>query len=176
MRHRFLGSLPFVLLIVVAACGGTGTNGTSPPRPEASAASERKPAHAERAAETVEVSGCRAKAELTGRRLVGDIDGDGRSDEAAIAVDRRRSMDCRYFLVVKTGTGTKTAPIRQSEVQPVLDPPVLDSLVPIDSRPGFEVVVEIWTGASTGSLGMFTLGSKSLVRVQLVRGGRFEDR
>jgi hypothetical protein len=98
-------------------------------------------------------------------RLRGDVDGDRRADTV---LTRARWIDdstCTAQLVVRTDRETfKRAidPISGS----MIAPPGLTGLIKLDRRPGLEIGVVVWLGASTGFMDVYALrGGTGLVRL-----------
>jgi hypothetical protein len=94
-----------------------------------------------------------------------DVDGDGRADAAWIGVGRTRRAACRFFLAVRTSTGTFT--VRFGRLAPETSggpPPAVAALAQIDGRRGREVAVEVGRGASTSSLAIFGFDRGRLIR------------
>ncbi|MBA2273745.1 MAG: hypothetical protein H0W21_07585 [Actinobacteria bacterium] len=98
--------------------------------------------------------------------LRGDVDGDGRSEVAWLAIDRRAEVGCQVFLAVTSGSVAQSLPIVQPELNLALNPPALNALAAIDTEPGLEIVVDLVIGASTRFVGLFGMQSGALTRVR----------
>lgn len=105
--------------------------------------------------------------------LTGDVDGDGTPDTMFLAVNPDAPQGCRAFLIVDTGSGTLVEEISDPDISFELGLPTLESIVPIDDRPGDEVVVRILTGASTLFVGLFTVHDGALVRIEVAGDAEF---
>lgn len=99
-------------------------------------------------------------------RLRGDVDGDGRSEIVWLAVDDRAPTGCQVFLAVGSGSGIRSTPVVQPELNLALSPPSLIGLAPVDSEPGLEVVVDLVAGASTRFAGLFGIRGGDLTRIE----------
>lgn len=108
----------------------------------------------------------------SGPPLTGDVDGDGAEDRVSLAIDEDGPPGCRSFVVVETAAATVAAPADPgaAETQRGLPSPSLNSLVAIDGD-GLEIVVDVEAGASTRFVGIFTMKSGVLARVE-TRGPR----
>lgn len=98
-------------------------------------------------------------------RLRGDVDGDGRTETVWLAIDDQAEAGCQVFLAVGSGSVVRTTPVVQPELNLTLSPPSLVGLVPVDSEPGLEVVVDLVTGASTRFAGLFAVRGTDLRRI-----------
>lgn len=99
-------------------------------------------------------------------RLRGDVDGDGRSETVWLAIDDRAEAECQVFLAVGSGSGVRSTPVVQPELNLALSPPSLIGLAPVDLEPGLEVVVDLVAGASTRFAGLFGIGGGDLRRIE----------
>jgi hypothetical protein len=99
--------------------------------------------------------------------LTGDVDGDGSDDRLLVAVDTDSPKGCQAFLVADTGAGKLAEEISDPDISFDLGLPSLESVVPVDARPGDEVVVRILAGASTLFVGLFTVHDGELERIEL---------
>jgi hypothetical protein len=97
--------------------------------------------------------------------LRGDIDGDGQTDTATIALDPKGADGCRAFLVVRSEASALVASIPQWEPSPALPAPHLNSLVQITPDPGSEIVIDVTAGASTQFEGVFSVLAGRLLPV-----------
>ncbi|MGH2730246.1 MAG: hypothetical protein ACRDJI_06495, partial [Actinomycetota bacterium] len=100
--------------------------------------------------------------------LKGDINEDGIQDEI-YAAGRPGTLGCRYEVVVVTEKGLLRARVpywslgfHEHDLAYHFSPYVLAS---IDAVPGPEIVMTIHSGASTPSVGVFTLREGRLVRM-----------
>jgi hypothetical protein len=108
--------------------------------------------------------------------LVGDVDGDGTPDRVAIRFAPRLRTDCGIVVAVKTRHGVKAARVpygseagkfpRSGQFIRLSTFPFLNGLYRIDGRPGLEIVLTSWAGASTLMLHMFTFTHGRLVPVR----------
>lgn len=78
--------------------------------------------------------------------LRGDVDGDGVPDAVALVRPRRAPARCGVVLVVRTRERTLTRALRRPQIPQV---PSLNGLAALGSRPGLEIVLTTWQGAST---------------------------
>ncbi len=104
--------------------------------------------------------------ERAGGTLSADVDGDGASEEIYLVLDDAASAGCRAFLVARGTTGTWAAPTQERGVEYALATPRLNAVVPVDTRPGAEVVVDVEQGASTQFVALFTFVDGALRRVE----------
>jgi hypothetical protein len=103
-------------------------------------------------------------------RLTGDLDGDGSDEVVRLALDESGARGCQAFIVVRSSTIEGITAIDVSEsvnVSPNLGLPALDSIKPIGFGPGDEVVLVLWTGASTQFFGLATVVDGNLVQVTI---------
>lgn len=108
--------------------------------------------------------------------LVGDVDGDGTPDRVAIRFAPHLRTDCGIVVAVKTRQGVKAARVpygseaakfpRTGQFIRLSTFPFLNGLYGIDGRPGLEIVLTSWAGASTSILQMFTFTHGRLVPVR----------
>jgi hypothetical protein len=139
-------------LIAATGCGGDGASTT--------------------ASEPSSTASAQHRACAGGGVLSGDLDGDGKADRVTMAIRPAQSHACVYALVVHSASGTRRyglgtrnyGPGRTGSVEPA-DAPTLDGLARIDRRPGFEIVADIWQGASTAFAAVFTVRSGRLVEM-----------
>jgi hypothetical protein len=82
-------------------------------------------------------------------RLRGDVDGDRRPDTVTTEADWVDGQTCRAWLVVETRRGVFRREI-DALLEVLVAPAGLAALVELDRRPGLEVAVVTWLGASTG--------------------------
>ncbi|MFN2488546.1 MAG: hypothetical protein ABR529_02150 [Actinomycetota bacterium] len=152
--------LVLAAILLAAAC-----DGRSPAEPD-------RPAWAK---SLVGAPGCPDRSEAiearhrTGGRVPADVDGDGTSGSVWLAVDPSAAAGCRALVVARAAETTWIAPIRDFDelAFETLGLPALSAVVPIDDRPGAEVVVDVTAGASTTLVGVFTLHEGALVQVAL---------
>ena len=97
----------------------------------------------------------------------GDIDGDGSDDMVYLAVDQNGPQGCRAFVVADTEGGRLAEEISDPDISVDLGLPTVESITPVDGRPGAEIVVRILAGASTLFVGLFTVHEGELERVQV---------
>ena len=97
----------------------------------------------------------------------GDIDGDGSDDTVHLTVDPNGRQGCRAFVVVDTDGGRLAQEISDPDISFDLGLPSVESITPVDGRPGDEIVVRILAGASTLFVGLFTVYEDELERVQV---------
>jgi hypothetical protein len=108
--------------------------------------------------------------------LVADVDGDGSRDRVTIRFAPRLWTNCGILVVVATRQGVKPARVpygSEAGKFPRTDQfigrstfPFLNGLYRIDRRPGLEIVLTSWAGASTSILHMFTFTQGRLVHVR----------
>jgi hypothetical protein len=91
--------------------------------------------------------------QVRGASLVGDVDGDGSTDE--VAVEDAGSRSCRFRVRARTSRVTLTTPLRlgicaekPAETWGTARPSVI-GLAAIDRQPGLEIVIELGCGAHT---------------------------
>ena len=96
----------------------------------------------------------------------GDVDGDGRSDRVAVAVDESTDPVCRAFVAVRlAGSGTTySAVLDASAVPPAGMTGQVIGLPDLGDDPGAEVVVDTQSMADGALAQMFTLTRSGLVR------------
>jgi Tol biopolymer transport system component len=99
--------------------------------------------------------------------LRGDVDGDGNDDEVSVAIDPQADTPCRYFLVVATSGALTAARIEPTELGPTDEALALEALVPLDTEPGLEIVVDVWHEAATEFAAVFTMRDDIPVRMQI---------
>jgi hypothetical protein len=100
-----------------------------------------------------------------GKKLEGDVDGDGARDRVALRADDGRPGECRYVLVVETGAGSIVAPVPPLD-WPGTDPELL-LLAEIDGRPGLESVVTMSPLAVYQPGAVFTVREGELARMRV---------
>jgi hypothetical protein len=97
-------------------------------------------------------------------RLRGDVDGDRRPDLVTTQARWLTGNTCRARLVVDTERD-----VFERRVDPLsgvlIAPPGLAALVRLDRRPGLEIAVVIWRGASTAFLDVYGVRGNRLTRV-----------
>ena len=106
--------------------------------------------------------------------LVGDVDGDGRRDRVGLRVVPRERLACGVLIVARTARGTQVARVHYSpgysltagDVVRNFRFPLLNGLYRLDRRPGLEIVVTAWEGASNSFLELFAVRSGRLVRLR----------
>lgn len=96
------------------------------------------------------------------RALTGDVDGHGAPDAVRTRARWADPATCRARLIVDTGRR-----VLRTEIEPstgiMIGPPGLAGLVELDHRPGLEIAVVIWRGASTGFLLLYGVHAGALV-------------
>ena len=97
---------------------------------------------------------------VRGPTLVGDVDGDGAPDTVRTEAEWVDAQTCRAGLVVETAHGVYRAAVLSDG--PLAAPPGLAGLVRLDRRPGLEVALVTWEGASTTFIQVFTLKRRQL--------------
>jgi TolB protein len=107
--------------------------------------------------------------------LRGDVDGDGNDDEVSVAIDPQADGTCRYFLVVATSGALTAARIEPSELGPTDEALALEALVPLDTEPGLEIVVDVWHGAATEFAAVYTMRDEIPVRMRIEAPETTED-
>jgi hypothetical protein len=106
--------------------------------------------------------------------LTGDVDGDGRVDRASVVYARGAPDRCESVLRVERADGIATRVVRAG-VSPETrssvshDAPRLTALAPLDGRPGAELLVTVWDGASTSFGALYSVRSGRLVRMHVPR-------
>jgi hypothetical protein len=103
-----------------------------------------------------------------GKKLVGDVDGDGTADRVTLRVDKTRPARCRHLLVVQITGGMAAIATVPPLPWPGTDPQLL-LLVEIDGRPGLEPVITLSPSAVYRPGAVFTLSEGVLLRMQLER-------
>src|ERR671938_777828 len=104
--------------------------------------------------------------------LHADVDGDRRRDLVTIRLARRAPLSCGLLLTVRTSTGTQAARIfytrgkytRAGELVRNLPYPFVNAAYALDRRPGLDVVVTAWEGASNSFLQLISWRHGRLVR------------
>ena len=99
-----------------------------------------------------------------GPTLRGDIDGDGRTDVVWTEAEWLDARHCRALLVVRVDDGIFRTPVA-SETG-LFAPPDLAGLVRLDRRPGLEIALVPWIGASTTFVNVYALRAHRLVRLE----------
>jgi hypothetical protein len=111
-----------------------------------------------------------------GRQLVGDVDGDGRSDRVSLHAGWVKERGCRYRLIVRGERDRYTLRLREG----LLEAPrvslearvaALRGLARIDRRSGSEILVELNRGAASSGVAVYTVRRGGLQYVRL----RFGD-
>jgi hypothetical protein len=100
-----------------------------------------------------------------GPALSGDTDGDARPDRISV---ERRGKSCRFRIVVRRRQTELRAPLADvacgRDVEGGL--PRLEGLAAVDPRPGAEIVVDVWSGASTEFSALWTVRSSRLEQLR----------
>jgi hypothetical protein len=102
--------------------------------------------------------------------LSADVDGDGRPDRVYVLLHRHSAQSCRFLLVARSKSRAYVGYLRQAGADhewPNRDAPVLDVAAPIDAVGGEEVVVAVAAGASTTSVGVYSVRDGFLVRLRV---------
>lgn len=110
------------------------------------------------------IQGTRVK----GKKLVGDVDADGKGDRVTLRVDTTRPARCRHLLVVQATGGNTVAAAVPPLSWPGTDPQLL-LLSEIDGRAGLEPVIELSPAAVYRPGAVFTLRQGKLFRMRLER-------
>lgn len=113
-----------------------------------------------------------------GPTLRGDVDGDGRRDRVTITYAPRAPTICGFFTVARTASGDRASRLsvhdekvgRAGDYAKWYREPTVMALVAVDRRPGLEVLVRLWHGASTVGGALVTARGSRLVPMRL--GGR----
>jgi hypothetical protein len=106
---------------------------------------------------------------------MGDVDGDGSADRVFLVQRRSAPDECNTFLVAETARGTIVARLRPLFVWNADIPvPRLLALAEIDRKSGAEVVIDVWDGASSMNVAVFTVRNESLRRMS-IRAPRSDD-
>lgn len=101
-----------------------------------------------------------------GKRLVGDVDGDGTPDRVTLRADQARPLRCRYFLVAELA-GARVVVARVKPLAwPGTDPELL-LLAEIEGRAGLEPVVSLSPLAVYRPGGVFTVRQGELARMRV---------
>lgn len=122
------------------------------------------------ASKAVTLPGCSARSaaaliQLPVRgRLAGDVDGDGRSDQVGLAVDRSATPSCRYVLWVRIRGHVAAHVVRQRESSEQYFP-FLAELARVARGRGAQPVVDFGGGAGVDSYGLYDLVGGKLVRM-----------
>lgn len=95
------------------------------------------------------------------RTLIGDVDGDRMPDTVRTRASWSDDETCRARLIADTGTIVLRRGIDPS-TGIMIAPPGLAGLVDLDGRPGLELAVVIWRGASTGFLQLYGVRAGTL--------------
>ena len=158
--------LVLIVISTIAAACDSGSSGASRAAPNSSPSARRSPdspapdcPNQDEVVSTPEA--------LRPGRMTGDVDGDGADDTLLLAVDPDSPQGCRAFIVVETATGPLVEEISDPDISFDLGLPTIDGVVPVDGRPGDEIVVRILTGASTLFVGLFTVLDGELERVEV---------
>ena len=107
--------------------------------------------------------------------LRGDVDGDGNVDEISVAIDPQADGPCRYFLVVATSGALTAARIEPTGLGPTDEALALEALVPLDTEPGLEIVVDVWHGGATEFATVYTMRDEIPVRMRIEAPGITDD-
>jgi hypothetical protein len=103
---------------------------------------------------------------VTGKELVGDVDGDRRPDRVTLRESLRRPKACRRAVVVEPAVGELMAARVAPLSWPSTDPRLL-LLADIEGRPGLEPVVALSPGAVFRPGAVFTVSDGDLARMRL---------
>jgi hypothetical protein len=174
-RRVFTGPTALIAGVLgLAILGAVGTFATSDPR-------EGKRPQAESPSPTDEPSprredGCEGTGDgevdslagflVTGKELIGDVDGDGRPDEVTLRKDARRPEACRHVLVVETASDETMIDVVEPLDWPSPDPKLL-LLAEIDGRAGLETVVALSPEAVFRPGHVYTVLKETLSRMRL---------
>ena len=102
-----------------------------------------------------------------GPTLQGDIDGDGRTDVVWTEAEWLDARHCRASLHVETAKETFAVAVEPPwEDGGLFAPPDLAGLVRLDRRPGLEIALVPWMGASTTFATVYALRAHRLVRLE----------
>jgi hypothetical protein len=102
-----------------------------------------------------------------GPSLEGDVDSDGRADTVWTRARWVSGARCRASLHVRTAVGDLAVAVQPaSQGGSVLAPPGLAGLARVDRRPGLEVALVPWEGASTTFVVVYALRAGRLVRLK----------
>jgi hypothetical protein len=166
-----VASLVMAVVLVISGCDGSAlTSAPEDPAPAPAASKSASPDASAPATACPNESTALADRELVQPGLLdGDVDGDGSADEVRLVVDREGKPGCQAFVSVSTASGRLTAAITESDLLFDLGLPSLTDLVPVNDRPGDEVLVNITNGASTQFFGLFTALDGSLARMSIAQ-------
>jgi hypothetical protein len=96
-----------------------------------------------------------------GGTVNGDVDGDGRPER--IGVDRR-GTSCRFRHTVRSPRGELEAQLSETACMGGL--PRVKDVAAVDRRPGQEIIVDVWRGASTEFAALWTVRRSSLQQLR----------
>ena len=128
-----------LLAICAAGCSRGGSNDVQPP------AGENDGWHA------------------YGRTLSGDADGDGRPERIGV---ERHGRSCRFRIVTRAPGSELQGRLGETACGRGL--PRLKDLVAIDRAPGLEIVVDVWSGASTQFFALWTVRGAALEQLRFL--------
>jgi hypothetical protein len=100
--------------------------------------------------------------------MLGDVDGDGYDDAAAVVHRRIANGKERIFLVVKTRSGTLRSWMGDS-ADPY-DGANVAALAHIDDKAGAELIVQDWAGAFEAGYTIYTVRKERLIRIRTPGG------
>lgn len=105
--------------------------------------------------------------------LIGEVNGDGVTDEVRLIVDPGAEVGCQAWVTVTSEAGEGlAASIEEKDFVFGLDLPALERLVSLDNRAGDEILVRVQSGASTQFFVLFTAVDGEPARVQISRKGK----
>lgn len=96
-----------------------------------------------------------------------DIDGDGRDDAVRLQLDFEAPIGCQAFVVVETATGSLVEPVWAMGGSGGLPQPSLYSFSNLDRQPGYEILVNEASGASTQFVAAYGFRSGELEPIQV---------
>jgi len=110
-----------------------------------------------------------------GPQLRGDVDGDGRPEVVAVRYKPKAPVSCGFLLTARSRSVVSSVRLRLSDSKYGTaadgvrygDAPALGSLAAIDRRPGAEVLVRLWHGASSHGGSVFTFVDGRLRRMRI---------
>jgi hypothetical protein len=116
-----------------------------------------------------------------GPQLRGDVDGDGRPEVLAVRYRPKAPVPCGFLLTARSRSVVSSVRLHLSaskfgsaaDAVRYGDAPSARSLAAIDRRPGAEVLVRLWQGASSQGGSVFTLHDGRLRRMTIE--GRWDN-